>query len=61
MPNKIAEAQFFQVAAQEGLLSLTLSLNGDPVDDEVLDSFAFEVLSRFQQRRAGNQEMRRKR
>jgi hypothetical protein len=52
MPNKIAEAQLFQVAAQEGLLSLTLSLNGDPLDDELLDSFAFEVHGRFQQRQA---------
>jgi activator of 2-hydroxyglutaryl-CoA dehydratase/predicted nucleotide-binding protein (sugar kinase/HSP70/actin superfamily) len=51
MPNKIAEAQFFQVAVKEGLLSLTLSLNGDPVDEELLDNFAFEVHSRFQQRR----------
>ena len=31
MPNKIAEAQFFHVAEQEGLLNLTLSLNGEPV------------------------------
>ena len=52
MPNKIAEAQFFHVAEQEGLLSLTLSLNGDPVDPEVLDNFAFEVHERFR-RRAG--------
>ena len=49
MPNKIAEAQFFHVAEQEGLLPLTLSLNGDPVDAEVLDNFAFEVHARFQQ------------
>ena len=47
MPNKIAEAQFFHVAEQEGLLSLTLSLNGDPIDSEVLDNFAFEVHARF--------------
>ena len=47
MPNKIAEAQFFHVAEQEGLLPLTLSLNGDPVDAEVLDNFAFEVHARF--------------
>jgi hypothetical protein len=47
MPNKIAEAQFFHVAEQEGLLTLTLSLNGEPVDPEVLDNFAFEVQTRF--------------
>jgi predicted nucleotide-binding protein (sugar kinase/HSP70/actin superfamily) len=48
MPNKIAESQFFHVAEKEGLLSLTLSLNGDPIDPEVVDNFAFEVHSRFQ-------------
>ncbi len=50
MPNKIAEAQFHHVAEKEGLLSLTLSLNGDPIDPEVLDGFAFEVHQRFRQR-----------
>jgi hypothetical protein len=53
MPNKIAEAQFFHVAEQEGLLTLNLSLNGDPVDDEVLDNFAFEVHARFAKKRQG--------
>lgn len=43
MPNKIAEAQFFHVAEHHGLPSLTLSLNGDPVDPQVLDNFAFEI------------------
>ena len=52
MPNKIAEAQFCHVAEKEGLLSLTLSLNGDPIDPEVLDNFAFEVHQRFKKRRA---------
>jgi predicted CoA-substrate-specific enzyme activase len=52
MPNKIAEAQFCHVAEKEGLLSLSLSLNGDPIDPEVLDNFAFEVHQRFQKRRA---------
>ena len=50
MPNKISEAQFFHAAEREGLLSLTLSLNGDPMDPEVLDNFAFEVHTRFRQR-----------
>ena len=50
MPNKISEAQFFHAAEREGLLSLTLSLNGDPMDPEVLDNFAFEVHERFRQR-----------
>jgi len=51
MPNKIAEAQFYHVAESEGLKSLTLALNGDPVDPEVLDNFSFEVWQGWQQRR----------
>ncbi|MCB1127588.1 MAG: CoA activase, partial [Verrucomicrobiae bacterium] len=47
MPNKIAEAQLHHVRQREGLLSLTLSLNGEPVDPTVLDNFAFEVHGRF--------------
>jgi predicted CoA-substrate-specific enzyme activase len=53
MPNKIAESQFFHVAEQEGLKSLTLSLNGDPVDPEVLDHFAFEIHEDWKRRKAG--------
>ncbi|MBI4703749.1 MAG: CoA activase [Deltaproteobacteria bacterium] len=51
MPNKIAEAQLFHVGEREGLCSLTLSVNGDPLDPELLDSFAFEVKARFAERR----------
>ena len=47
MPNKIAEAQLFHVAEKEGLLSLTLPLNGDPADAGPLDNFAFAVHARF--------------
>jgi predicted CoA-substrate-specific enzyme activase len=47
MPNKIAEAQLFHAAEKEGLLSLTLSLNGDPADAGALDNFAFAVHARF--------------
>lgn len=47
MPNKIAEAQFFHAAEREGLLSLTLALNGDPIDPTTLDAFAFDVRERF--------------
>ena len=50
MPNKIAESQFFHVAEDEGLPSLTLPLNGDPTDPAVLDNFAFEVHARFRQK-----------
>ncbi|MCX8109402.1 MAG: acyl-CoA dehydratase activase-related protein, partial [Verrucomicrobiae bacterium] len=47
MPNKLAEAQFYHAAEREDLLSLTLSLNGDPIALEALDSFAFELHARF--------------
>jgi len=47
MPNKLVEAQLVHVAQREGLVSLTLSLNGDPIDPEVLDEFAYEVRERF--------------
>jgi predicted CoA-substrate-specific enzyme activase len=47
MPNKLAESQLVHVGEAEGLLSLTLSTNGDPIDPEPLDAFAFEVHARF--------------
>ena len=50
MPNKLVEAQLVHVAQREGLVSLTLSLNGDPIDPEVLDEFAYEVRERFRAR-----------
>jgi hypothetical protein len=53
MPNKIAEAQFYHVAEKEGLISLTLGLNGDPVDPEILDNFAYEVHNEFERRQNG--------
>ncbi len=52
MPNKVAEAQFFHLAEQKGLLTLTLPMNGDPLDPEVLHSFAFEIKRRRRQRSA---------
>ncbi|HEV2210794.1 MAG TPA: BadF/BadG/BcrA/BcrD ATPase family protein [Verrucomicrobiae bacterium] len=51
MPTKIAEAQFHHLAERERLLSLTLSFNGDPINSEILDNFAFEVHERFARRR----------
>jgi predicted nucleotide-binding protein (sugar kinase/HSP70/actin superfamily) len=51
MPNKIAESQFYHIAENEGLPSITLPLNGDPTDPAVLDNFAFEVRARFDRRR----------
>jgi predicted nucleotide-binding protein (sugar kinase/HSP70/actin superfamily) len=51
MPSKIAEAQLFHAAEREGLLSLSLPLNGDPIDPEVIESFAFEVHARWRRKR----------
>jgi activator of 2-hydroxyglutaryl-CoA dehydratase/predicted nucleotide-binding protein (sugar kinase/HSP70/actin superfamily) len=50
MPNKIAEAQLLHVAEEEGLPSLTLSVNGDPVEGATIDRFLYEVRSRFRRR-----------
>ena len=50
MPSKIAEAQFHHVARREGLLALSLSFDGSPVNDSVLDNFAYEVRARFERR-----------
>ncbi|MCP4446986.1 MAG: CoA activase [Myxococcales bacterium] len=47
MPNKVSEAQFAHIGEEKGLLSMTLALNGDPSDPELLDRFAFEVKERF--------------
>jgi len=51
MPTKLAEAQFFHVAEREGLKTLTLSLNGEPVDPDIIDAFAYEVHEQFRRRR----------
>ncbi len=51
MPNKLAESQLVHVGEQEELLSLTLSLNGDPIDPEPLDGFAIEVHARHKARK----------
>jgi predicted nucleotide-binding protein (sugar kinase/HSP70/actin superfamily) len=53
MPSKVAEAQLFHAAEREHLLSLSLPLNGDPIDPEILDNFAFEIHHRFRQRSSG--------
>lgn len=53
MPAKIAEAQLFHVGEREGLPSLCLSLNGEPVPAATLDHFAFEVKRGWEKRRGG--------
>jgi predicted CoA-substrate-specific enzyme activase len=50
MPNKLAEAQLFHAAEREGLRTVTLSVNGEPIDEEALDSFAFQVREDFRRR-----------
>jgi predicted nucleotide-binding protein (sugar kinase/HSP70/actin superfamily) len=52
MPNKLVEAQLHHLGNREGLVSLTLTLNGDPIDPEVLDEFAYEVKEGFRRRQA---------
>ncbi len=54
MPNKLAETQLIHAGEQEELLSLTLSLNGDPIDPEPLDGFAIEVHARHRARKASH-------
>jgi predicted nucleotide-binding protein (sugar kinase/HSP70/actin superfamily) len=49
MPTKIAEAQFHHVAEHDGLPSLTVPFNGDPINYAALDNFAFEVKARARQ------------
>jgi activator of 2-hydroxyglutaryl-CoA dehydratase/predicted nucleotide-binding protein (sugar kinase/HSP70/actin superfamily) len=51
MPNKIAEAHLVHAAEREGILSLTLSLNGDPIEPDALDNFIFDVKSRFRKQK----------
>jgi len=46
------------VAEREGLLSLTLPFNGDPVSAAAVDNFAFEVKARFA-RKLGTAAVRR--
>ncbi len=43
MPNKIVESQFFHLENKTGLNTLAVAVNGEPVDPEILDRFAFEV------------------
>ncbi len=56
MPNKLAESQLVHVGEREDLLSLTLSLNGDPIDPEPLDGFAIEVHARRRARKRARQQ-----
>jgi len=46
MPCKLAEAQFGKVVEQHDLPYLGLAVNGDPIDPEVLDRFAYDIRER---------------
>ncbi|MBI4514894.1 MAG: CoA activase [Deltaproteobacteria bacterium] len=52
MPGKLAEAQLFHAGEREGLPSLSLPFNGDPLDGQLLDNFAFEVHNGYRRRRS---------
>jgi len=52
MPSKLAETQLQHAAEKTGLLSVTIPVNGDPIDPTVIDAFAYEVHARFRQRPA---------
>jgi predicted CoA-substrate-specific enzyme activase len=43
MPCKIAEAQYGLAAERTGIPYLSVSVNGDPIDTEVLDRFAYDI------------------
>jgi predicted nucleotide-binding protein (sugar kinase/HSP70/actin superfamily) len=58
LPTKVAEAQLFHAAEREGFRSLVLPFNGDPVDPEVLDSFAYDIHA-ARGRNGGEQSARR--
>ncbi|MBU0554116.1 CoA activase [Myxococcota bacterium] len=51
MPAKIAEAQYCHVSEEKGLVVLNVPLNGDPLDVEMIDNFAFEVRQYYEERR----------
>lgn len=51
MPNKIAESHFMRADADFGIPTLTLSLNGDPLDEQALAAFVYEVKERRIRRR----------
>jgi hypothetical protein len=50
MPTKLAETQLFHAGEREDLPSLTLPMNGDPLDPAVLDRFVYEVKQRYGRR-----------
>jgi predicted nucleotide-binding protein (sugar kinase/HSP70/actin superfamily) len=52
LPNKVAESQLFHASEETGMPVASVYLNGDPVDDGVLDNFVYEVKTRHASLRA---------
>jgi predicted nucleotide-binding protein (sugar kinase/HSP70/actin superfamily) len=50
MPCKIAEAQYGFAAERLGIPYLSISVNGDPVDTDILDRFAYDIRQLKRQR-----------
>ena len=50
MHNRIAEAQLSRAGEREGLVHVTLPLDGGPVPPEVVDDFAYEVHAALRRR-----------
>jgi activator of 2-hydroxyglutaryl-CoA dehydratase/predicted nucleotide-binding protein (sugar kinase/HSP70/actin superfamily) len=46
LPNKVAESQLFHASAETGMLTASVYLNGDALDEGVLDNFVYEVKTR---------------
>ena len=46
LPNKVAESQLFHASEETGMLAASVYLNGDPLDEGVLDNFVYEVKTR---------------
>ena len=51
MPSKIAEAQYAKAARDCGIPYLCISLNGDSIDTELLDRFAYDIREKHKHRR----------
>ena len=60
MPHRIAESQFFHAAEDLGLVACSVAVNGDPLDTQLLENFAYEVHTRFEQGLQGTPARRRR-
>jgi hypothetical protein len=54
MPCRIAEAQYGKVVEDLNLPYLVLALNGDPLDTEALDRFAYDIHEAYERGKGGN-------